>query len=91
MSSTEFNAGIAGHCYMAGPLAFAEPRQWLRIVDVDALESAAKRLRDLGLIPGARIFLATVGAAGAVVQLTGHGRLAVDLDLAQGVWVEPTE
>lgn len=91
MSSTAFAASSSAACFVAGPLAFAEARHWHRVVEVSGAAGEVTRLGELGLVPGARLFLCAVGAAGAVVQLSGHGRLAVDLERAQQVWVETAD
>ncbi|HTL52303.1 MAG TPA: ferrous iron transport protein A, partial [Planctomycetota bacterium] len=74
---------------LAAPLAYAATQAWHHVVDIVEQPGSTKRLMDLGLTPGSRVFVSSVSANGVVLHLAGNLRLAVDASLAQMVWVEP--
>lgn len=75
--------------FLAAPLSLAAAPSWQRVVDITAAPASSKRLMDLGLTPGCRVFVASASAGGVVLHLAGNLRLAVDAALALTVWVEP--
>ncbi len=75
--------------YLYLPLPMVAPGQTVRVVRIAAGQSAARRLRDLGLIPGTELRVVQDGGHGPLILAVGDSRLAVERGIAHKVLVEP--
>jgi ferrous iron transport protein A len=76
--------------YAYRPLPTIAPGHWVKVMTIAAGQRASRRLKDMGIVPGATLRVVRSGGNGAMILGIGDSRLAIERGIAHKVLVQLT-